>query len=143
GRLVAFDQDPENLHIVKRECMPYGVETVVGSVRQLSHGALDLGRFHHIYTPGLYDYLDQSKAQQLTASLFGMLQSGGRLLVANFIPHGPTVGYMEAFMDWHLIYRALPTLEAVAAGIPAAAIADQRTFLDERGIIAYLELHKR
>ena len=45
-------------------------------------------------------------------------------------------------MDWHLIYRDMPTLETVAAGIPVAAIADQRTFIDELGIIAYLELHK-
>ena len=82
-------------------------------------------------------------AQQLTASLFAMLHPGGRLLVANFLPNGPTVGYMETYMDWHLIYRDVPTLEAVSADVPAAAIADQQTWVDEFQCIAYLDIHKR
>jgi hypothetical protein len=143
GRFVAFDQDPENLKVVERDLAPYGVKTVVGSVRKLCQGEIDLGRFDFIYSAGLYDYLDQPTAQCLTAVLFQMLQPGGQLLVANFLPHGKDIGYMEAYLDWHLIYRTVAELEAVTAQLPAEAIADQHTFIDEHQTIAFLEISKQ
>jgi hypothetical protein len=34
-----------------------------------------------------------------------MLSPGGKMVVANFTPKLQNIAYMEAFMDWQLIYR--------------------------------------
>lgn len=72
-----------------------------------------------------------------------MLHPGGQLHVANFLPHRKDVGYMETYLDWHLIYRTVAELEAVATQLPAEAIADQHTFIEEHRTIAFLEINKR
>ena len=55
----------------------------------------------------------QSMATRLTHRLFSMLKPGGRLLIANFTPSASGRGYMEAFMDWRLIYRSPDELLAL------------------------------
>jgi hypothetical protein len=95
-----------------------------------------------VYAAGLYDYLSQSFATRLTKVMFDMLRSGGKLLVANFVPNHAEVGYMETFMQWHLIYRTEHKLAALADEIPPSEIAFKRTFLEENGNILFLEIIK-
>ena len=71
--------------------------------------------------------------------MFEMLRSGGKLLVANFVPH-KSIGYMESFMQWQLIYRSVAEVEAFANEIEPSQIASQRTFFDEHSNIVFLEL---
>ena len=40
-----------------------------------------------------------------------MLKENGRLLIANFMPSNPDMGYMEAFMGWELLYRTREEFE--------------------------------
>ena len=51
-----------------------------------------------IYAAGLYDYLGDAIAIQLTSRLLQMLApgGGGRLLIANFNPDLRDIGYLEA-----------------------------------------------
>jgi len=44
---------------------------------------------------GLFDYLLQRLAQRLTRAMFDLLHPGGRMLVTNFVPLIPDIGYME------------------------------------------------
>ena len=74
--------------------------------------------------------------------MFDMLRSGGKLLVANFIPDHREVGYMETFMQWQLIYRTESQLADVAKEISALEIANKRIFFEDNGNIAFLELVK-
>ncbi len=46
------------------------------------------------------------------------LAFGGMLLIANFTPDSHGRGYMEAFMDWQLIYRDESQLYSLAAEGP-------------------------
>src|SRR5262249_214248 len=85
GRFVALDQDRESLAVVERTLSPFGVEAVHGSVRGILDGSVALPGFDLIYTAGLYDYVSQPVATRLTEILFGWLNPGGRLLVANFL----------------------------------------------------------
>lgn len=141
--LVAMDYDKESLELVKREFGKLKVKTVNASVRDiLTKKHKELGRFDFLYVSGLYDYLSQRVAIRLTLRLFEMLNSGGRLLVSNFLPQLKNVGYMETFMDWRLIYRDQAQLNAVVADIPLDMIYDKRLFVEENDNIAFLRVIK-
>lgn len=145
GELVALDQDARSLDVVNREFGPLGVRTELGRVRDLIVGrhAADLTGFDLVYAAGLYDYLRDDAARRLTQTLFGMLTSGGTLLVANFLPGIRDRGYMESFMNWHLIYRTMREIETLGEGIPRDQMAGTRMFDDPTHNIGFLEIVKR
>lgn len=142
GELVAFDQDSRSLALVEREYGDLGVRTEHGRVRDLIVGrhAADLTGFDLAYAAGLYDYLRDDHARRLTQTLFDMLNPGGRLLVANFLPGIRDRGYMESFMNWHLIYRTMEEIEALADAVPRSAVASLRLFDDPTHNIGFLEI---
>ena len=142
GELIAFDQDSRSLAVVEREFGALGVRTELGRVRDLIVGrhAADLTAFDLAYAAGLYDYLREDAARRLTRTLFGMLNPGGTLLVANFLPGIRDRGYMESFMNWHLIYRTMREIEALAEAVPQDQIARTRLFDDPTHNIGFLEI---
>jgi extracellular factor (EF) 3-hydroxypalmitic acid methyl ester biosynthesis protein len=143
GRYVALDADRDSLDEVQRCYGGYGVEPVLGSVRKLLCGQLDLGQFDFAYSMGLFDYLPATAAKRLTSTLFQTLRSRGQLLVANFLPGIPDVGYMETYMDWKLIYRNRQEMLELAANIPDADIREIRLFADDSQNIIFLQITKR
>ena len=142
GKFFALDQDPLSLNIINRDLEGYPIETIQSSVTALVRKKLIFENLDFVYAAGLYDYLSQPFATRLTKVMFDMLRSGGRLLVANFVPDHREIGYMETFMQWYLIYRTESELEAVADEIPSEEIAYRRTFFEENGNIVFLELVK-
>jgi SAM-dependent methyltransferase len=140
GEFVALDQDPRSLEQVERDYGALGVHPFEGSVRGLLGDRYDLGQFDLIYSAGLYDYLAPPTARRLTATLFRRLTPGGRLLLANFAPSLPDIGYMEACMDWCLIYRDEADIASLTSEIPQDLLQHQRTYRDAVGHIVYLEL---
>ncbi len=143
GRLVALDSDQESLKEVQSCYGRFGVETYMGTIRQLLTQKVQLGQFDLVYSTGLYDYLQQPTAQRLTWVMFQMLRPGGRLLVANFLPGISDLGYMESYMDWNLIYRTRQEMVDVAAEIPQSAIRDLRIFAEENQNIIFLEVTRQ
>jgi len=144
-RLAAFhalDQDEVSLGVVERTHAGVGVVPVRGSVRSLLTGASTFEGLDLVYAAGLYDYLELPVAARLTARMFGMLRPGGRLLVANFARKLRDAGFMEAFMDWTLIYRDESDVERFAELVPASEVASQRLFRDPPGNVVYLELRR-
>ncbi len=75
--------------------------------------------------------------------MFAMLRSGGRLLVANFAPNLPDIGYLETAMDWQLIYRDEAAMEALTVEIPDSAIKDRHLFRDPHNNIVFLEIERQ
>jgi hypothetical protein len=143
GRYVALDADAESLAEVQRCYGFYGVETYTASFRRLLAGKFALEPFDLVYSTGLYDYLAQPAAQQLTAALFRLVRPRGRLLVANFLPGIRDVGYMETYMAWTLIYRTRRDMLDVAALIPEAEVRDIRLFSEENLNILFLQVTRR
>lgn len=143
GRFVALDQDARSLSVVEAEQAQFGVTPCRASIRRLLTPDAGLTGFDFIYSAGLYDYLDAPLATALTRALFSALNSKGRLLVANFAPELPDVGYMEAIMDWWLIYRDENALLSLTTGIPTDEVSSVRTWRDAAGNVVYLELRRR
>jgi hypothetical protein len=140
GRFQALDQDAESLAVVQREQCRNGVRTVQSSVVSLMRGRSGIEGQDLVYTAGLFDYLSDVLAARLLRAMYGMLCPGGRLLVANFTPDSHGRGYMEAFMDWWLVYRDEGQMEALAAAVTNAAAPRSSVFRDADGTIVFLEL---
>ncbi len=140
GRYVGIDQDPRSLELVRREYGHLGVEALEYSVKDVVRRGDSVGRFDFIYVLGLYDYLSDDTGARLLARLFGMLNTGGKLWIANFTGDLWAAGFMEAIMDWWLIYRSPDQVLAMAEALPAAGIASREVFLDPTGSVAFLEL---
>jgi hypothetical protein len=143
GRYVALDADADSVEEVRHCYGCYGVEAVHGTVRQLLTRKLSLGQFDLVYSTGLFDYVQQATAQRLTAVLFQLLRPRGKLLLANFLPSILDVGYMEAYMDWRLLYRTRKEMVEMSLEVPQEAIHDIRIFCEEGQNIIFLQITKR
>jgi hypothetical protein len=143
GRYLALDADKDSLEEVKRAYGYYGVEVLAASVRQVLSGRVQLPPFDLVYSTGLYDYLPQATAQQLTRNLFALVRPRGRLVVANFLPGIRDIGYMESYMGWRLVYRTRLEMLDVAALIPEAEVRDIRLFSEENRNILFLQVTRR
>ena len=140
---VAMDQDEASLAVVDRDYARFGVRAVPGSVRQILGRKVNIGQFDFVYAAGLFDYLAAPVAAALTSRLFEMTRPGGTLLIPNFAAGARDTGYMEAFMDWHLIYRTHSDMQALAAALPAGEVADLEIFDDADDTITFLLVNKR
>ena len=139
---VAMDQDQASLGVVARDYARLGVQTMSGSVRQLLSGKATLGQFDFVYAAGLYDYLSAPVAAALTCRLFEMTRPGGSMLIPNFLTGTRDTGYMEAFMDWRLIYRNHADMQALALALPTGAVAGYDIFDDDDDTITFLLVSK-
>lgn len=142
GRFVALDADPVSLQEVDRAYGSYGVETVAAPFSHLITGRVQLGGFDLVYSTGLFDYLNVNTGRRLVRTLFDMLNPRGQLVVANFMPGIPDVGFMEAFMDWRLIYRTRHDMVSLTADIEETEISDLSVFAEESRNIIFSRITK-
>lgn len=143
GRFVAVDQDAASLGVVRQHFAAKGVEARQLSIKRFLASDYPAQSFDFIYASGLFDYLQDRFAQSLVESLFDLLRPGGRLIVANFVPDIYDVGYMEAYMGWHLIYRDGAQLMKLAQRVPDSDASLKRTYTRRSPDIIYLEIRKR
>ncbi len=137
---LALDADKNSLEVVERDYGRYGVTTQLADIRKMLAGKLNLESFDLVYSTGLYDYLNEKTAQRLTYHLFSMLQPGGKLVIANFLPSIDDIGYMEACMDWFLVYRDRFEMMGLTRLIPQVLISDVRVTTEENQNIVFLEV---
>ncbi|MDX2039689.1 MAG: class I SAM-dependent methyltransferase [Acidobacteriota bacterium] len=143
GDFYALDQDKVSLELVAREQSANGITPVHGSVKTLLKGETTFSNLDFVYSTGLYDYLPQPVAISLTNKLFDMLRPGGRLVVANFLPDVVSLGYMETFMGWPLIYRNDEEMADIAVNLPAGQVAAEQVYHDAHEHVVFLEVKKR
>ena len=139
---VAIDQDAQSVE----ECRGYKgsvVRPIRGSVRDLLRGKLTSGDFDFVYAAGLFDYLNEAIAKALLSRMFSLLRYGGTMLVANFATGHVDAGYMEAFMDWRLIYRTNASMKNLVAHLGSRTPTSTRVFTDQWGAITYATAEKR
>ena len=69
-----------------------------------------------------------------------MLRPGGKVWIANFVENLWSAGYMEAVMDWWLIYRSEDRMNSLADRIDGKKIASWRTFREPESNVVFLEV---
>ncbi len=148
GRLLATDQDRVSLALVAEQAhkLSPAIATRRLSVRDFiaakATTEAEIGRFDLVYAAGLYDYLDERIAARLTRKLFGLLRPGGRLLIGNFLTGLREEAYMDAVMDWQLLYRTEAQIRAFAAEISEVDLAGIHYAADSGACVGYLELER-
>ena len=141
SKLTAVDQDADTLAtLAANHAGMRHMDLVHGSVRDLLAGTIKLESYDFVYATGLYEYLSDDAAARLTPILFDALAPRGELLLSTFVPNYASVGYFEAFMDWHRVCRSASTLANLAATIPSSEVARFDTHADATGSIRYLTL---
>ena len=149
--LVLFDQDRAALAFAQRRLAPlverHGSQlklvVLQDSIRRLLHDPslfAALGPFDIVFSSGLFDYLRQDLAAQLTGNLFGHLAEGGRAWIGNMAPHNPARWVFEHHLDWTLLYRTPDQmLEFGRLGAPHAELLVQS---DATGLNPYLVVQR-
>ena len=143
GQFVALDQDELSIGVVRETLSGLGIVPVCGSIKAVFRGELANEKFDLIYSTGLYDYLDQRIAMRLTSRLFDMLNPGGRLVIANFLPDIWCAGFMETYMGWSLIYRNSEQMIGLTNTISGEDLATRRTFYEKNANIVFLDVRRR
>jgi SAM-dependent methyltransferase len=139
SRWRCLDQDTESLEaITRRHPHDARVEAIRCPVRNLLREGVS-GSADLVYTAGLLDYLGNDVARALLERLWAAVRPGGQLVVANFANDSRERGYMEAFMDWWLIYRAEDDLRSLGSTLDGAAL---RIFRDETRRTVWLEARR-
>jgi extracellular factor (EF) 3-hydroxypalmitic acid methyl ester biosynthesis protein len=138
-QLWALDQDSRSLNEGVRSYPEFDIRPLNKSISFIFHNFLK-EEFDLIYSAGLSDYLTDRTLEALMLRLYELLNPGGLLTVGNFTPDSHGRGFMEAFMDWSLIYRSETDLVRIAEEVvPKAHV---KTFRDGPGNVAYIEIHK-
>jgi len=140
---LALDHDQTSLSVIDRDLRGKGITTVHGSVKDLIKRKIAFQDLDLVYSAGLFDYLALPVAMALTGLMFKMLKSGGRLLIANCAPESECIGYMEAFMGWHLIYRSEQELMTFVSSVPEIEIESISTFRDLHQNMIFLEVVRK
>lgn len=65
----------------------------------------DIGKFHLIYSMGLFDYLSKPVAMRVMDRIYNLLIPQGELVVGNFHVLNSSRNFMEYWGDWYLIHR--------------------------------------
>jgi extracellular factor (EF) 3-hydroxypalmitic acid methyl ester biosynthesis protein len=99
--------------------MEYLQESVRTMLRP--HAAQRIGRYHFIYSMGLFDYLGTSVARAVLGRLYELLAPGGTAVIGNYHVANPSRFYMDYWADWPLLYRTEAGFAGLAADLPGAA----------------------
>ena len=83
--------------------LPLSVKQILESSEESN--ALNQVKFDLLYTAGLYDYLPQTVAKNLTTIISQTVKDSGELIIGNFHPDNPTKTISDLVADWRLIHR--------------------------------------
>ncbi len=134
--ITAVDQDPLSLDFVRARHSNNLNLVEANVIHYLRAAAKEGAQFDLIYTLGLTDYFEERAMALLHKLMKACLAPGGTILLANFLPGHLAIGWMDACMDWNLIYRDEANLEAHAAAIGMKT----RTFRDPTAAIVWSEM---
>jgi extracellular factor (EF) 3-hydroxypalmitic acid methyl ester biosynthesis protein len=119
------------------------VEEIVESVRtmlRIRDLAGRFGRFHFVYSMGLFDYLTTPVARAVLARLWELVLPGGTLLVGNYNTRcGAGKTYLDYWCDWSLFYRSEEDFRRLAEGLEGAKVG---LSYEETGSQMFLRLER-
>lgn len=105
SNITAVDQDALSIESVRAR-YPTLVDTRQSNVFHFLRQTISAGgQYDLIYTLGFTDYCDHRSMDFLIKLAKRCLTASGVLIVANFTPDHLARGWLEACLDWTLIYR--------------------------------------
>jgi len=143
GRVFAFDGDADNLEQVKRDYAGLPIVTHLGSVRDLVRGGGLFTDMDLVYCSGLLEALPQAAAASLARALFAMLAPGGTLVLTQFLAGLTEAAFLEAFMDWRMVYRTRAEVFALAQDLLPDCERDFRYVESPESTLGVLTLRRR
>ena len=128
---VVFDYDADNLMEINQRFGSYNVRTEAGTIDQIVNRKTNLGDFDFIYSTTICDFLPDPLGQRMVQCMFDMLRPGGQLLVANFRPNMPDIGFKKCFMDWQVVYRSDDSMFDLARKINPGDLVQDIRFMSQ------------
>ena len=141
--LFALDSDEKALDHVQETLDEDKIKIINEDIRSIITRKSEIGAVDFIYSAGLYDYLNSKMAKRLSSRLFELLRPGGRLTFANFLPTIRARGYMQAFMDWHLVYRTPEDIGDLLSEIDPHSIERREFFIDPLKSVFYVSVYRK
>lgn len=143
ANFVGLDQDEES-NAVARGSFPYQNLFIFDeSIRYVLSKKLPEQSFDLVYSTGLFDYLEDKLAARMTSRMFDLVAPGGSMIIPNFAKGMPEQGYMEAFMDWYLIYRDEAQVFAFMSELDMNEVQSYDIYSDPSGNVLYLKVNKK
>lgn len=140
---VGLDQD-EDSNEMARSSYPYkNLYIFDESIKYVLSKKLPENSFDLVYSTGLFDYLETKVAARMTSRMFDLVAPGGSMIIQNFAKGTPEQGYMEAFMDWYLIYRDEAEVMDFMSEINMDQVASFKVYSDYSGNVLYLKVIKK
>ena len=143
GRLVAFDMDPENLDGIRRDYPSLPIVPHHGTVRQIGEGRHLFGDMDLVYSSGLLETLPHPSAVGLSRALYTMLAPGGSLLLTHFLPGLAAAAFLEAYLDWRMVYRKPADLFDLVKELPPETVSTWVFSESAEGTMGILSIQKR
>ena len=143
GSLVAFDPDAENLEHVRRDYPGLPIVAHHGSVLEFAEGRHLFGDLDLIYSSGMLESVPQAAAQGFTRTLFAMLAPGGKLFLTHFLSALDEAGFLDAFLDWRMVYRNQSEVFDLAEELPPDTVSTWTYSENPDGTMGVLAIQKR
>jgi extracellular factor (EF) 3-hydroxypalmitic acid methyl ester biosynthesis protein len=83
----------------------------------------ELGKYHFIYSMGLFDYLATPVAKAVIDKFYSLLIPGGELVIGNFHVSNPSRCFMEYWGDWYLMHRTEEELKDLLRNSNSKAVS--------------------
>ncbi len=96
--------------------------------------------FDMVYCAGLFDYLSDRICKKLMDYFYDILAPGGLLIATNVDKSNPIRHGMEAFLEWHLVYRDRQQLLELRPS--AAPEGSYQVKADVTGVNIFIEVRK-
>ena len=98
-------------------------------------------KYEIIWSAGLFDYFNDKLFIRLLKRTYGLVTSGGELVIGNFSTYNPSRAVMEVFGQWYLYHRNEEKLIELAllAGIPEKLIEVRQ---EDEGVNLFLHVKK-
>lgn len=140
---VGLDQDEESNEEARRSYPFNNLYIFDESIRYVLSKKLPEQSFDLVYSTGLFDYLDDKLSARMTSRMFDLVAPGGSMIIPNFAKGMPEQGYMEAFMDWYLIYRDENQLFDFMSELNMDEVESYEIYSDPTGNVLYLKVNKK
>ncbi len=143
GRIVAFDTDREALEQVRHDHAGLPIDTQFGSLRDLIRGGAPFTDMDLVYCSGLMEALPASAAAGLARALFGAVRHGGSLMITQVLAGLREAAFLEAFMDWQMVYRTRAEAVALVQDLLAHSVQEWNYGESPESTLGVITLRRR